>query len=174
MSEIDVEAMQTFLNLKKAAGKSLHTLHRGHQVRIDTVQSCASVRPSTGTDTRAGAIAEPRSIERVDWSVAGAGESGQPVRFIFKDGTGMTIQGTLKHWTALNYAQGRRERSVAKCEPAPVDPLDREMDGIRDCVRIDEPSQIFSLLWAMAQGGRPHGSTNLEIRKDERENGKNK
>jgi hypothetical protein len=84
----------------------------------------------------------------------------EPVILHFADGSQRTIRGDMKHWLALNAAASERYQAEAKGLPAPDNPLSNELDAVKNSVRIDEPAQMFNLLWAMLQGGMPPGSVN--------------
>ena len=84
----------------------------------------------------------------------------EPVILHFADGSQRTIRGDIKHWLALNAAASERYQAEAKGLTVPENPLSNELDAVRNSIRIDEPAQMFNLLWAMLQGPMPRGSVN--------------
>jgi hypothetical protein len=84
----------------------------------------------------------------------------EPVILHFSDGSQRTIRGDIRHWLALNRAETERYQAELNGLPVPQNPLSNELEAIKNAIRIDEPSQIFSLMWAMLQGGMSRGSVN--------------
>jgi hypothetical protein len=84
----------------------------------------------------------------------------EPVILHFADGSQRTIRGDIRHWFTLNAAASERYQAEAAGLPVPENPLSNELDAVKNSIRIDEPAQMFNLLWAMLQGPMPRGSVN--------------
>jgi hypothetical protein len=86
----------------------------------------------------------------------------EPVILHFADGSQRTIRGDIRHWLALNAAASERYQAEAKGLPVPENPLSNELDAVKNSIRIDEPAQMFNLLWAMLAGPTERGAVNPE------------
>jgi hypothetical protein len=83
-----------------------------------------------------------------------------PVVIHLADGSQRIIRGSVKHYFALFQAAMQMHGDDTDYLPMPDHPLFPEIDAIKHSVKIDEPAQMFTLLWAMLQGGMPRGSVN--------------
>jgi hypothetical protein len=72
-----------------------------------------------------------------------------PIVVHLPNGTQRTISPKVEHYFELYEACMVRGRARFKGQPIPKNPLDSELDAVRDAIRIDEPARLYDMLSAL-------------------------
>lgn len=80
------------------------------------------------------------------------------VTLVMPDGTRLIISGEMRHWYQLHAVWQMQYSAKSAGQPIPKNKFDREIEYLRDAIRIHEPTQVWQLLSVLINGHADSGT----------------